>query len=71
MTHTQSLRDLANEIAVTNPSAGRRLHAVAQQVHTMEQAWDEAVEQARAEAWREWIESRGVVALPVGVWGRG
>ena len=70
MTHTETLRLLANEAALTMPALGRELHALAQAVRTMEEAVNEMIEQARMDDYRHVLEETGVVTLPVGVWGR-
>jgi hypothetical protein len=70
MTHTSELRDIANEIAVTHPALGRRLHQIANSVRTMEAFLDEAVEQARLADALHILNEDGVVVVPGLVWGR-
>jgi len=70
VTHTETLRQLANEAAVTMPALGRKLHKLVQEMRTMEELMNELIEQARLDEFRHVLEETGVVILPVGVWGR-
>jgi ethanolamine ammonia-lyase small subunit len=71
MTHTQDLRDIANEVAITRPDLGRRLHQIANKVRTMEAFLDDAVEQAQIAERLHVLNETGVVVVPGVRWGRG
>lgn len=69
MTNTNELHALANEVAITLPALGQKLHRLANRFGPMEQFIDELAEEARQDEFRRVLEAQGVVILP-SAWGR-